>query len=243
MALWMRGFPEQARAKSRDALRAAHELGHPFSLTLAHMYATYFFWYLRDADSVLKRADAAIELATEYDFQFLRFQASTMRGWALVCLGRSEEGLSLMRHAEPEMRRRGAMSWIWLGAAYADACLRSEQAGAAIEIVNARLNHLKRDHHYTAELFRVKGEAILARDGSAVEDAKHCFRESIEVCRRQEAKSWELHATMSLARLLAKQGKRDEARTKLVGIYNWFTEGLDTADLRDAKALLEELSG
>jgi class 3 adenylate cyclase len=242
MALWARGFPQQAHAKSAAASEAARELGHPFSLTLSHMYATFFFWYLRDAETVLNRADAAIKLATEYDFQFLGFQATTMRGWALVSLGRLDEGLAMMRAAEPELRQRGAMAWIWLGAAFADGCLRTEQAEAAIEIIDARLKHLPGDHLYKAELFRIKGEAILARDSSAVREAEHCFRTSIEIARRQEAKSWELRSTMSLARLLVKQGKRDEARAMLSEIYNWFTEGFDTADLKDAKALLEKLS-
>jgi adenylate cyclase len=241
MALWARGFPQQAHAKSAASLEAARELGHPFSLTLSHMYATFFLWYLHDAEAVLNHADGAIKLATEYDFHFLGLQASTMRGWALVSLGRMDEGLAMMRAAEPELRQRGAMAWVWLGATLADACLRTEQAETAIEIVDARLEHLKGDHNYTAELFRVKGEAILSKDGSAVDDAEHCFRQSIEVARRQEAKSWELRATMSLARLVRKQGKRDEARAMLSEIYNWFTEGFDTADLKDAKALLEEL--
>ncbi len=95
---------------------------------------------------------------------------------------------------------------------------------------------------YEAEVHRVKGELLLAQDASNAAQAAQSFRTAIEIARRQKAKSWELRATTSLARLLAKQGKRDEARTMLADIYNWFTEGFDTADLKDAKALLTQLS-
>jgi predicted ATPase len=91
-------------------------------------------------------------------------------------------------------------------------------------------------------LHRVKGELLLAQNPSDVAEAERCFRTAIEIARRQSARSEELRATTSLARLLAKQSRRDEARTMVAEIYGWFTEGLDTADLRDAKALLDELN-
>ena len=93
-----------------------------------------------------------------------------------------------------------------------------------------------------AEILRIKGEAILMRDRSAKDNAESCFRAGIAIARTPEAKWWELRATVSLARLLAKQGRRGEAREMLAEIYNWFTEGFDTADLKDAKVLLDELS-
>jgi predicted ATPase len=94
-----------------------------------------------------------------------------------------------------------------------------------------------------AEMLRLKGELLLMRDGGATEEAEHCFRAAIEVARAQEAKWWELRTTTSLARLLERQSRRDEARAMIVEIYNWFTEGFHTADLKDAKALLDELNG
>jgi predicted ATPase len=95
---------------------------------------------------------------------------------------------------------------------------------------------------FEAELYRVEGELLLMHEAADLLKAEHCFRTAIEVARRRAGKSLELRATVSLARLLGKQGKRDEARTMLAEIYNWFTEGFDTADLKDAKALLDELS-
>jgi predicted ATPase len=94
-----------------------------------------------------------------------------------------------------------------------------------------------------AELRRLKGELLLMGDRGAAEEAAQCFRDAIAVARSQSAKSWELRATMSLARLLAKQDRRDEARAMLAEIYGWFTEGFDTADLKDAKAMLDDLAG
>ena len=94
-----------------------------------------------------------------------------------------------------------------------------------------------------AEIHRLKGELLLKQDASNAAEAQSCFERAIEIAREQSAKSWELRATMSLARVLAKQGHGDEARTVLAEIYGWFTEGFDTADLKDAKALLDELAG
>ena len=99
------------------------------------------------------------------------------------------------------------------------------------------------ERYYEPGIHRVRGEVLLRQDGSNVEKAENCFRRAIEIARKQSGKSLELRATTSLARLLAKQGRRDEARAMLADIYNWFTEGFDTADLKDAKALLEELTG
>jgi predicted ATPase len=95
---------------------------------------------------------------------------------------------------------------------------------------------------YEAEAYRVKGELLLAQDASNAAQAEQSFRTAVEIARRQKARSWELRATTSLARLLRDTGRRDEARAMLAAIYSWFTEGFDTADLKDAKALLDELS-
>ena len=99
------------------------------------------------------------------------------------------------------------------------------------------------DRSCEAETHRLKGELLLRQKDSNTAEALSSFERAIEISRTQSAKSWELRATTSLARLLAKQGKRDEARAMLAEIYSWFTEGFDTADLKDAKALLEELNG
>jgi predicted ATPase len=110
---------------------------------------------------------------------------------------------------------------------------------ALTEVLAAAEEHENRSNE--AEAHRLKGELLLGQNDSNVAEAQRCFERAIEVARRQSAKSWELRATTSLARLLASQGRRDEARAMLAEIYRWFTEGFDTADLKEAKALLEQL--
>ena len=111
-------------------------------------------------------------------------------------------------------------------------------------MLNEALAHIERTGEKVeqAEMLRLKGELLLIRDGGAIAQAESSFRAALEVARAQEAKWWELRATMSLARLLRDTNRRDEACAMLANIYNWFTEGFDTADLKDAKALLDELS-
>ena len=115
----------------------------------------------------------------------------------------------------------------------------------ALTTLDAALAHVERSGEKAelAEMLRLKGELLLMRDGGAIAEAESCFRGALEVARAQGAKWWELRATVSLARLLRDTGRHDEARAMLAEIYGWFTEGFDTADLKDAKALLDELNG
>ena len=111
-------------------------------------------------------------------------------------------------------------------------------------MLDEALAHIERsgEKFWQAEMLRLKGEVLLVHDAEAIADAEACLRAALEVARAQEAKWWELRSSVSLARLLRDTDRRDEARTMLSEIYNWFTEGFDTADLKDAKALLDELS-
>jgi predicted ATPase len=129
----------------------------------------------------------------------------------------------------------------WL-AALAAACGKAERTDDTLALVAEALALVERrdEHYWEADICRVKGELLLESRRSS--EAETCFRHAIEIARRQSAKSVELRATTSLARLLDKQGRRDEARRMLGEIYGWFTEGFDTADLKDAKALLDALS-
>jgi predicted ATPase len=126
----------------------------------------------------------------------------------------------------------------------AEACTQTgrldDGLGALTEALAAADEHENRCNE--AEMHRLKGELLLKQNNSNVEEAQSCFERAIEIAHKQNAKSLELRATTSLARLLAKQGRCGEARAMLVEIYNWFTEGFDTADLKDAKELLDELN-
>jgi predicted ATPase len=157
-----------------------------------------------------------------------------------------EEGIEQMRQALDVAHAAGAdigrsHTLCWLAEGYREAGHLDEALGAVKEALAAA--NAQEERSYEPEIHRLRGELLLRQDDSNTAEAERCFERSIEIARHQSAKSWELRTTMSLARLLDEQGRREEARAMLAEIYNWFTEGFDTADLKDAKALLEELTG
>jgi predicted ATPase len=242
---WLAGYPDRALARGREALAAAEKLSHAWVSAITRLFCGYFCADCRYIQAVLGHAEAGIVLAAEYGFTTLLPQLMTQRGWALVHLGAVEEGfdeigrgMAIMPPAlgVPRHFFRRLLAEVYLSAKRVDDGLRVVSEGLRdLEGSKFRIDH--------TELYRLKGELLLLQNATAQAPAESCFREAIELAQRQQAKSWELRATMSLARLLAKQGRRDEARTMLAEIYNWFTEGFDTADLKDAKALLDELAG
>jgi predicted ATPase len=165
------------------------------------------------------------------------------RGWLLTLRGEFAEGLAQLRRGIEMIGSGGQKVYVpgYLGR-LAIGCLAAGDTRAASE-ANAQalaLAGTTGERAWDAELQRIEG-AIALKQGRS-EEAARAFREAIEIARKQSAKSWELRATMSLARLLAQQGCREEARAMLADIYGWFTEGFDTADLKDAKALLDQLA-
>jgi adenylate cyclase len=198
--------------------------------------------YRREPEIVRTHAETTITLAEEYGFPEWRVWGIFNRGWARAELGEVEKGVAEMEEGIAGFAPLGGVP----GKQFALALLahgyqRLSRHDQALAIFDQALAHVGRSGEMfeTAEILRLKGELLLARDG--LPDAERCFRAAIELAREQKARWWELRATVSLARLLAKQGKRDEARAMLADIYNWFTEGFETADLKDAKALLDEL--
>jgi predicted ATPase len=168
-----------------------------------------------------------------------------LRGWSLVMSDNLKTGLSLLREGVRRLRATGSKFQIGYRLGRAVAALH--KAGAAEEalaLLSDGFEAIKTigERWYESELCRMRGELLLHQEASKAQQAETSLREAVEIARRQSTKSWELRATTSLARLLAKQGRCDEARVMLAAIYNWFTEGFDTADLKDAKALLDELS-
>jgi predicted ATPase len=166
----------------------------------------------------------------------------TLRGWALVHLGRIEEGFDQIERGMGFPASQ--VGWLLrLSQHRADACLQARRAVDGLRVVREGFQMLAggKSHIEEPELHRLKGELLLLQNGEAQSPAEGCFRRAVDIARRQLAKSWELRATMSLARLLRGTNRRDEARTMLAEIYKWFTEGFETADLKEAKALLDEL--
>jgi len=241
--LWALGYADKAIKWSRDALAAAEALSRPALFGNALNLTAHLQMFLRDARKTQERAEAAIAIAAEYGLPFELSNASFDRGWAISQQGYLVEGIAEMRRSAVAMAAQGftrPRSFTFLAAA----CCQSEGPDVGLKVLAEGFALLERtgERMFEAELHRVKGELLLAHQGQNTEDADQCFRAALEVARRQGAKTLELRATVSLARMLAKQSKRDEARVMLADIYNWFTEGFDTADLIDAKALLDELS-
>jgi predicted ATPase len=242
--LWHLGYPDQALKRGNEAFALAQELSHPHSLAFAGEYFAGLRQYRREAHSAQESAERVIALCAEQGFPSWLAVTTIMRGWAMAKQGRNEEGFAQIKEGLAAYRATGGQ----IGMPYhigllAEACMETgridEGLAASMEALVAADQH--EEHLWDPEIHRLKGELLLKRDHSSAPEAQICFERAIEIAGNQSAKSLELRATMSLAQLLHKQGHRDEARTMLADIYNWFTEGFDTADLKDAKALLDEL--
>jgi predicted ATPase len=244
------GYPDQASKKLEEALALAQKQRHAFSLAVAILNVDAALVLRREWPALQQKAEAAIALCTEQGFGSILSQATIQRGCALAQQGQAEEGIALMRGGLETMLAMGSTLFRPFFLCFlAEACLTSgrfeEGLAAAVEAI--AIMGETNERCYEAELYRLKGSLILRHAGTEAQpgiqaEAEECFRKSIEVARQQEAKSFELRAVTSLSRLWKRQGKEAEARQILAEIYGWFSEGLDTKDLKDAKALLEQLS-
>jgi len=249
-ALWSLGYPDQALKRSQEALALAQELSHPFSLALALDYATILHQFRRERQTVQERAAAAIALCTEQGFAYYLAWGTVMQGWALAEQGQVEEGIAQMRQSLAALRTTGAeLRHPYYLALLAATYARARQAKEGLMLLAKALDVVRQTGEctYEAELYRLKGELTLqtkihGRRSEVQQEAEECFHKAVDVARRQSAKSLELRAATSLARLWQRQGKKTEAHFLLSEVYHWFTEGFDTADLQDAKTLLNELS-
>jgi predicted ATPase len=239
------GFAEQAESRSQTALRFAEETSEPFNLACVLATTAWLNQQRRDARLTLEWSESAIKLSGKNGFPFWLAMGRVLRGWALGERGQSEEGIDEIHAGLDSWRATGAetLDTYWL-ALLAEAC---GKAGRAEEGLSALAEALKtaaksQERWREAELHRLKGTLQLMRYASDDGEAEQSFRRAIEIAQQQAARMFELRATVSLARLLARQGRHDEAREMLDGIYNWFTEGFDTADLKEAKALIDELN-
>jgi DNA-binding SARP family transcriptional activator/predicted ATPase len=242
-ALWFLGYPDQARQRSEEAVSFAKEWGHPFVEAFALFFAAQLYIYQREVHSVSQRAEATIALSSKHGIAFWLAAGMSAMGWALVEEGSLAEGITQHIQAQAMLQAIGAELGVLqhlplLAEAHRKAGMVSEGLAVvdkALELVQATGCRMDEP-----EVHRLKGELLLIEGDDA--DAEKWFRRAIEIARRQRARSWELRATTSLCRLWQKQGHAEKARQVLGQIYGWFTEGFDTRDLREAKALLEELS-
>jgi class 3 adenylate cyclase/predicted ATPase len=243
-SLWLLGYPDQAVANSQAALALAQQLAHPYTLTLALYFAAMVHHLCRDVPLTQARAEALMTVATDQEFPLHLAQAMPLRGWTLSESGRVEEGIAQIHQGLAAYQATGATrDRPYYLALLAEASAKVGQTTEGLEALAEALATLTKGGvpWWEAELYRLRGELLLlSTDNEAAAEA--CFHQALDIAPRQQARSLELRATMSLARLWQRQGKRAEAHQVLAPISGWFTEGFDTVDLQEAKALLETLT-
>jgi adenylate cyclase len=243
--LWDQGFPDRALRHAEEAIAAARGASHPLSEAWALMTAAYVRRLCGEVALCLKQAEALLDLATEQVLPYYAACARVLGGWALVKDGQAEEGLARLRAGLDACPAVAARQWrIHFLAVLAEATLQAGRTEEGLSAVHEVLAEVEKTESgcYEAELYRLEGELRLSSEQPDEKRAEASFCEAIEIARAQQAKSWELGGAASLARLLAHQGKSEEARALLTPIYGWFTEGFGTRVLQEAKALFDELA-
>jgi adenylate cyclase len=243
--LWLLGYPEQALVRSQQTLTLARDLGHVHSLAMVCNFAAILH-LLRGEDTVVEeQVEAATALATRHHLHQWLEQAAILRGWYLARHGHGAAGVAQMQQALMTYRKRHAQYQVWFLALLAQAYGQHGESTAGLERLDEALAlaaHNVMDSWWEPELHRLKGVLLLTQSPANHAEAETCFLAALDIAQRQQAKAWELRAAMSLSRLWQQQGKREKACQLLAPIYDWFTEGFDTADLQEARGLLAELS-
>jgi predicted ATPase len=244
LSLFVQGFPEQALRRSDEAIAAAPEFRHPATTAQSLLCACVLSELVRRRRQVQAHAEELVALATEHGLPFWLAMGTIMQGWALADAGEAEAGIAQLR--------RGLIAWEQTGAALivpyylgllAKALAEAGRPGEGLGALAEALDRVATTGELwlKAELHRLRGELLLAPPTPDQPEAEACFRQALAVAREQDARMWELRAATSLAQLWRDEGRRAEAHDLLAPVYGWFTEGFDTADLKDAKALLDEL--
>ena len=257
--LWLLGYPDQALQRSQEALSLAQELSHPFSRAFALNFAALLRLHRREGQAAQAQAETLIALSVEQGFALYCAHGTILRGGALAVQGQGEAGMAQMLQGLEALQATGAvLRRPYYLAVLAEVYGRQQQAKEGLTLLTAALEivHKSAERIHEAELYRLKGELLLQQwqgSGSTVPvaspqsltlspqveaEAEACFLKALEVARRQQAKSWELRAAISLSRLWQQQGKRAEARELLAPIYTGSPRGLTRLDLQEAKALL-----
>ncbi|UCC41265.1 MAG: protein kinase [Candidatus Aminicenantes bacterium] len=242
-ALWFLGYPDQALEELNIAIEQARKLNHPHTLAFALVGGCELHWFLKDRQKVNEYTEELVPLSNEKGFIYWQGHGIFYRGERQTLEGQVKEGITQMRQGLMTMRSTGTDTCLTrLLARMTDACREMGEIKEGISAVDEAIEiRCKYEENYMeAELYRLKGELLLMK-GESQSKVEGLFRQAIEVSRQQQAKSLELRAVRSLSRLLQTQDKKAEARKMLIEIYNWFNEGFDKPDLKDAKALLEEL--
>jgi class 3 adenylate cyclase/predicted ATPase len=243
LCLWLLGLPDQARTRGQDALALAHELKHPFSVAYALCCCAFVSQFRRDVRNVRKQAEAAVALATEHGFAAWGALATSFRGWAVAMEDKSEKGLVELQQGIAALRAQGAGIWLpfrcTMLAEVFDLLGNTKEGLQSLAEAQTLMDQTE-ERWWEAEIYRLQGTLLLRHSIAPLAEVETWFRRALDVARRQKARSLELRAATSLARLWHHQGKHAEARDLLAPVYNWFTEGFDTPDLKEAKTLFVE---
>jgi predicted ATPase/DNA-binding winged helix-turn-helix (wHTH) protein len=263
-ALWSLGHPDQALTQIEHALALAQETSEPHGLTHTLFFGAIVHQLRREPELSQQRAEQSIEVANEHGLMLYQGLAAIARGWALAEQGRHGEGIEQIRQGLAGYQATGTeLVRPQCLALLAEALSKGGRSAESLHVVEEALDVTERngDRYYQAELYRLKGELLLARpagrvaqatrgqetfvetDASPAARAEQCFNQAIDIARQQKARSLELRAAISLAHLFQTQGRRSDACSCLAPIYEAFTEGSETTDMRKAKALLDELQG
>jgi predicted ATPase/predicted Ser/Thr protein kinase len=263
--LWLLGYPEQARRRLDDGLELARASNDPKDMAFIMVKAVLLFQYCHESQQAEEWAEKCIAHCDQHGIAQERLWAKSLSGWSIAAQGRVDQGIGRMRESIEAYRGlRSELSLSHYQTLLADVLGFTGNAEEGLAIIAEALDTIRRtgDRHCEPETHRIKGELrlrqasildsgivtntgdrpVIAAEAPVCAEAESCFRQAIEVARQQGAKSWELRAAISLSRLWMQQGRRDEARQLLTPVYQWFAEGFDTADLKEARALIGELS-
>ncbi|UCF35987.1 MAG: protein kinase [Acidobacteriota bacterium] len=246
LALWQAGYPEQAIRSSKAAVDLAEGLPHPPSLAFGPLFSSWIHRFTGSLELARRLAERCIATATEFDLVAFEAFGQVCLGWVLIAQGEAEKGAGIARKGVDDLQASG---FIW-GRSFLLSVVAEGDAGAgriddALATIEEAFEHAGKtgEHFHEAELLCLKGDLLLlAEPDRDTLESERCFLEAIEIAQSQQAKSLELRATISLARLWQGQGRGSEAHGRLHQIYSWFSEGFDTVDLKNADALLLQLS-
>jgi predicted ATPase len=245
LADWVLGYPTRSVQAMDRTVVHARGLEHPYSVAITLLFAAQLSQLRRDRESARTQAEAAIAISREHGLDAVELWCLLPRGWALAEQGEVTKGIADIREGMERRRAHGIGAvWPWFLALLAEAWGMLGELDEGLRALEEALQWVQRngEHLYEAEVYRIKGELLLKRHVPDPAAAEQCFQRALQVARQQEAKSWELRAAMSLSRLWLQKGRDDDARELLMPVFGWFTEGFDTADLQDARALADRLS-
>jgi predicted ATPase len=243
--LWGLGYDAQAQQRTQEALALTQQIGHTPSLAHAQFFAAVLAQSRRDIAATYARTDALMAFAAAQGLMHRVEQGRILRGWALAMQGDAAAGVAHIRQglaARQGVEHKLGRPYYLALLAEAAGQAGQPEAGLTALAEACTLVEATEERRWEAEVYRLKGTLLRQLPRPDVGQAEACFQQALHVAGRQQAKALELRAALSCSQLWLAQGKRDEAHVLLAPLYGWFTEGFDTADLQEARALLEALA-